>query len=63
MRANLIIVVLIGLEQMTKMLLAEHDDMVKAVPPDRTDEPLRVSVLPWRARRDRSVSNAVGSKN
>jgi len=49
------------MKQMTKMLLTEHNNVVKAVPPDRTDEPLRVSVLPWRARRDRSVSNAHGS--
>ena len=32
--------------------------MVKTVPPDRADQPLHVSVLPWRARWDRSVSNA-----
>ena len=33
MRANLIIVVLIGLEQMTKMLLAKYTHMIEAVPP------------------------------
>jgi hypothetical protein len=30
------------------MPLAEHNNMVKTIPPDRTDEPLRTSVLPWR---------------
>ena len=46
---------------MEKMLLAKHNNMVKAVTPDRTDEPLHVSVLPWRPRRDRAVTNAHGS--
>jgi DNA replication protein DnaC len=50
-------------------LLAEHEiaergrrrierHVAEAVPPDRANQPLRVSVLPWRARRDRSVANA-----
>src|ERR1700751_4615751 len=42
------------------MPFAEHHDMIKAVPPDRTDEPLRVSVLPWRPCRNRSISYAHG---
>ena len=40
------------------MPLAEDNDMVKAIPPDRTDEPLRMSVLPWRSWCDRPVPNA-----
>jgi hypothetical protein len=31
---------------MAKVLLAKHNDMVKAIPPDRSDKPLRTSVLP-----------------
>ena len=45
-RASLVIF-LIRFEQVTKMPLAKHDHMVKAIPPDRSDEPLRTSVLPW----------------
>jgi hypothetical protein len=45
-------------KQLAKVPLTKDNHVVKAVPPDRTDKPLRVSVLPWRARRDRSVSNA-----
>jgi hypothetical protein len=28
---------------MTKMLLAEHDNVVKTFPPDRTDRPFTIS--------------------
>ena len=44
------------------MPLAEHDDAVKAIPPDRTDQPLRISVLPWRSRCDRPIPYAHRSK-
>src|SRR6195256_2364151 len=40
------------------MPLAEDNDMVKTIPSDRTDEPLRMSVLPWRSWFDRPVPNA-----
>ena len=40
------------------MPLAEDNDMVKTIPSDRTDEPLRMSVLPWRSWCDRPVPNA-----
>jgi hypothetical protein len=41
---------------MPKMLFAEHENIVKAVPSDRADQPLRTAVLPWRPRRDRSIA-------
>src|SRR3982074_3394241 len=40
------------------MPLAEDNDMVKTIPSNRTDEPLRMSVLPWRSWCDRPVPNA-----
>src|SRR5207245_5890302 len=40
---------------MAEMLFAEHNNMVKTIPSDRTDEPLRISVLPWRPWRDRPI--------
>ena len=33
---------------MAEMPFAENNNMVKTIPSDQTDEPLRVSVLPWR---------------
>ena len=44
------------------MPVTEHNDVVKAVPPDRTDEPLRISVLPRRSWCNRSIPNAHCSK-
>jgi hypothetical protein len=32
---------------MAELPLAEHHDMIKAVPSDGADEPLRMSILPW----------------
>jgi hypothetical protein len=29
------------------VLLAEYHDMIKALPSDRADEPLRMSILLW----------------
>ena len=44
------------------MPLAEDDDMVETFPPDRADQPFRMSVLPWRAWRGWPVPNAHGAK-
>src|SRR6266545_706899 len=43
---------------MAEMPFAEHNHMVKTVPADRTDQPLRICVLPWRSCRDRSIPDA-----
>jgi hypothetical protein len=42
------------------MALANDDDVIKTFPSDRAAKPLRISVLPRRPRRDRSVANAHG---
>src|SRR5262245_29590257 len=46
---------------MTQVPFAEDQNMVKTFPPDRSDDALRISVLPWRARRDRTVADAHGA--
>ena len=43
---------------MAKVSLAKHNDVVNAIPPDRSDEPLRTSVLPWRSCCDWPISYA-----
>src|SRR3977135_1280492 len=43
---------------MAKMPLAEHDNVVKTLPPDRTDRPFTISVLPRRSRRGWPIPNA-----
>src|ERR1700676_3891085 len=48
---------------MTEVSLAEHNNVVKALPSDRTDQPFGISVLPWGVRRCRPVTNAHRSKS
>src|ERR1700736_3041755 len=43
---------------MAKMPLAEHDNVVKTFPSDRTDRPFTISVLPRRSRRGWPIPNA-----
>src|SRR5260221_8780280 len=44
------------------MSFAKHNDVVKTIPSDRTDEPLRISVLPWRAWCNRPIPYAYCAK-
>jgi hypothetical protein len=43
---------------MAKMPLAEHDKVVMTFPPDRTDRPFTIPVLPRRSRRGWPIPNA-----
>src|SRR3954447_23688702 len=43
---------------MTQMMLAKHDQVIKAFASDRADQSFGVTVLPWRSRRCRAVANA-----
>jgi hypothetical protein len=45
------------------MPLAEHDNVVKTFPPDRTDQPFSIRVLPRGTRRCWSVANAHRSES
>jgi hypothetical protein len=40
-----------------------HNNVVKAFPSDRTDQPFSICVLPWGTRRCRPVANGHGSKS
>ena len=44
--------------RLAEVALAEHDNVVKAFPSDRTDQPFGISVLPWGTRRRRLITNA-----
>jgi hypothetical protein len=59
-RARAVVVTGIGGQDAAKVRLADDDDMVEAVPPDRADQSFGMAVLPRRARRGRSVANAHG---
>src|ERR1700738_2111836 len=56
-RASRVIVGRVRSQQMAKMPLAEHDNVVKTFPPDRTDRPFTNSILPRRSRRGRPIPN------
>jgi ABC transporter substrate binding protein len=46
----LIVVICVKQKQLPQMPLAKDDNMVKAVPSDRADEPLTIAILPGRSR-------------
>jgi hypothetical protein len=43
---------------MAEMLLAKDHDVIEAVPPDRSDQPLRESILPGGSIRNRAIAYA-----
>jgi hypothetical protein len=55
---DLVVVFHVRQQYVTEMPLAEHNNMVKVLPSDRTDESLSKSVLPWGTWRRRSIANA-----
>src|SRR6266540_5594656 len=57
MRTSLVVIFLVRIEQMAEIPFAEHNNMVKTIPSDRTDQPLRISVLPWRPYIGASVAS------
>src|SRR4029077_7306399 len=63
MRAYLIIIFQVRQQYVTEMLLSEHNNVVKAFPSDRTDQPFGISILPRGARRRRPVADAYRSES
>src|ERR1700757_3649198 len=63
MRAGPIVIFHVTGQQVTEVAFAEYNDVVKAFPSDRTDQPFSISILPRGARRRRSVANAHRSKS
>jgi hypothetical protein len=58
MRAGPIVIFHVTEQQVTEMALAEYDNVVKAFPSDRTDQPFSISILRRGARRRGSVADA-----
>src|ERR1700726_1754294 len=63
MRARAIVICHVRQQQVAEVALAEHDNVVKAFPSDRTDQPFGISVLPRGTRRSWSVANAYRSES
>jgi hypothetical protein len=55
---ELVVISDVACDDAAEVSLAEHDEMVETLPPDRADQPFDVSVLPGRSRRRRSISDA-----
>jgi hypothetical protein len=63
MRAGPIVIFHVTEQQVTEVALAEYNNVVKAFPADRTDQPFSISILPRGARRRRSIANTDRSKS
>jgi hypothetical protein len=63
MSPQLVIVGGILPQNLAQVGLAQDDDMVHTLAPDRSDQPFGEAVLPRRGWRNRLVSDAVWSKN
>src|SRR6201985_366875 len=63
MRARVIVIFHVRQQDVTEVSLAEHNNVVKAFPSDRTDQPFSISILPRGARRRRSIADAYRSES
>ena len=62
MRAGPIVIFHVTEQQVTEVALAEYNNVVKAFPSDRTDQPFSICVLPRGPWRCWSVANAYRSE-
>src|SRR5215207_4974564 len=58
MRSDFIVITSIGSQDAAQMRLAQDDDMVHTLAPDRSDQPFGKAILPRRGRRRRLVPDA-----
>src|SRR6202040_1337964 len=63
MRPYLVVITHVRQQDVTEVSLAEHNNVVKAFPSDRTDQPFGICVLPRGARRRRSIADAYRSES
>src|ERR1700747_2093152 len=63
MRAGPVVIFHVTEQQVTEVAFAEYNDVVKAFPADRTDQPFSITVLPRGARRRRSIADAYRSES
>src|ERR1700720_15881 len=63
MRSDVIVIVGVGFHDPTQMHLAQDNDVVHTLTPDRSDQPFGKAILPRRGWRDRLVPDAHGAKS
>jgi len=49
-RARPVVICEIRFEHASQRRFAKHDDVVQTLPPNRSDQSLRIGILPWRSR-------------
>jgi hypothetical protein len=57
-----VVIVQVQQKDMAEVPFARHNDMIKAFPPHRANQPFRIRIPPWRARRNWPVTNAHSPK-
>src|SRR6201982_2563796 len=62
MRPYLVVITHVRQQDVTEVALAEYNDVVKAFPSDRADQPFSISILPRGARRRGPIADAYRSK-
>src|ERR1700686_4800781 len=63
MRSDAIVIVGVGFQDPTQMHLAQDNDVVHALTPDRSDQPFGKAILPRRGWCGRLVPNAHGAQS
>src|SRR5580765_3514990 len=63
MRSDFIVITSISSQDATQMLLAQDDQMIDTLAPDRSDQPFGKAILPRRGRSRRLVPDAHGAKS
>src|ERR1700693_419743 len=63
MRSDAIVIVGVGFQDPTQMHLAQDNDVVQTLTPDRSDQPFGKAVLPGRGWCDRLVPDAPGAQS
>src|ERR1700688_380478 len=62
MRTYLIVVLHVRQQDVTEAALAEYNNVVKAFPSDRSDQPFSISILPRGAQRRGSIADVYRSE-
>jgi hypothetical protein len=63
MRSNAVVIGRIVFQNPAQMFLAQDNDVVQTLPPDRSDKPFGKAILPGRGRCDRLVPDAHGTQS
>src|SRR6202008_1593724 len=63
MRSHAIVIVRIAFQNPAQMFLAQNDDMVQTLAPDRSDQPFGKAVLPGGGRCNRLVADTHGTQS